>query len=138
MLLFGIAGAPTTFHKAMNDTLMPLLRKCVLVFFDNILVYTLSLEQHQIDLDKTLQLLQQQYWQIKTSTCSFAKRLLDYLGHVINKGVATLSYKISDIKNCEVSSNVKELRSFRSLAGYYRKFVREYGIISRPLTDRLR
>lgn len=73
------------------------------------------------------------------SKCSFAQREISYLGYVITeKGVSTLPSKISAIVECHVPTNVKELRGFLGLAGYYRKFVNHFGIISRPLTDLLK
>lgn len=109
------------------------------MFFDDILVFSPTLEQHEQDLCKTLQLLREHQWQLKLSKCTFAQQSLHYLGHVISgTGVATDPSKISDVKNWETPANIKELRGFLCLAGYYRKFVKGYGIISRPLTDLLK
>jgi hypothetical protein len=73
---FGLCGAPNTFQSAMNDTLAPLLRKGVLVFFDDILIYNPTLDQHVQHLKQVLQLLAQDSWQVKQSKCSFAKIVL--------------------------------------------------------------
>jgi hypothetical protein len=70
---FGLAGAPATFLGAMNNTLQPLLRKCVIVFFDDILVYSRSLPEHLHHLKQVLQLLQRDHWQVKKSKCSFGQ-----------------------------------------------------------------
>jgi hypothetical protein len=111
----------------------------VLVFFDDILVYSQSFEQHVYHLQQVLQTLQQQQWKVKLSKCSFAQRSLSYLGYVISsEGVSTCSKKITSVANWTSPSNVKEIRSFLGLAGYYRKFVKHFAIIARPLTNLLK
>ena len=90
VMAFGLTGAPATFLKAMYTTLYPLLCKCVLVFFDDILIYSRSYADHVEHLRLVFQLLQQDQWQVKMSKCHFAQRQLRYLGHVIlEEGVAT-------------------------------------------------
>jgi hypothetical protein len=139
VMAFGLCGAPNTFQGAMNTTLAPLLRKCVLVFFNDILVYRKIMSEHVHHLQQVLQLLDQDKWQIKLSKCSFAKRTIDYLGHVISEnGVAIDPAKISAIQNWSSPENVKQLRSFLGLAGHYRKFVRHFGIICKPLIELLK
>jgi len=139
VVAFGLCGAPGTFQGAMNSTLAPLLRKCVLVFFDDILVYSSSFEEHLSHLRQVLQLLAQDKWQVKLSKCSFAQQQLAYLGHIISgQGVATDPAKISAIVDWPVPPSIKELRSFLGLAGYYRKFVKHFAVIAKPLTSLLK
>lgn len=138
-MAFGFTGGPATFQGAMNITLAPLLRKCVVVFFDDILVYSRTYEEHLIHVELVLQLLQKDQWKVKLSKCSFAQRQIAYLGHVISEnGVSTDPKKTSAISTWPTPTNVKELRSFLGLAGYYRKFVHHFGVISRPLFDLLK
>jgi hypothetical protein len=138
-MAFGLTGAPSTFQKDMNTTLAPLLRKCALVFFDDILVYNSSFQDHIQHLQQVLQLLQTDDWKIKLSKCSFTHPEISYLGHIISsQGVATNPGKVATVASWHVPVSVKDLRSFLGLAGYYSKFVRHFGIISRPLTDLLR
>uniref|UniRef100_A0A0A9DKR2 Reverse transcriptase domain-containing protein n=1 Tax=Arundo donax TaxID=35708 RepID=A0A0A9DKR2_ARUDO len=135
---FGLFGAPGTFQGTMNHILGPFLRRFVLVFMDGILVYSKTLEDHVQHLQQLLSLLQQHQLQVKLSKCSFAQRKLAYLGHVISsEGVATDVEKIKAIQGWTTPANVKELRGFLGLAGYYRKFVKHFGIISKPLTELL-
>lgn len=84
VMAFGLSGGPATFQKAMNTTLHPLLRKCVLVFFDDILIYSKTYEDHLEHVRLVLQLLLQDQWKVKLSKCTFAQRKVAYLGHVIS------------------------------------------------------
>lgn len=116
---FGLTGAPHTFQKAMNSTLSPLLRNCVLVFFDDILTYSKTYEDHVVHLEQVFILLQKDQWKIKLKKCSFAQREVSYLGYVISeKGVATSLDKIAALVSWPSPSNAKQLRSFLGLAGY--------------------
>lgn len=139
VMAFGLSGGPATFQKAMNTTLASLLRKCVLVFFDDILIYSQSYEEHLHHIRLVLQLLSADQWKVKLSKCTFAQRQVTYLGHIISaQGVSTDPAKISAVLEWPVPSNVKELWGFLGLAGYYRKFVRHFGIIANPLTELLK
>jgi hypothetical protein len=123
----------------MNATLAPGLRQFVIVFFDDILVYSATYEQHIEHLGLVFQWLQRDKWKLKKSKCTFAQRSVAYLGHTISsQGVATDPAKVQVIVDWPVPKSVKELRSFLGLAGYYRKFVRHFGIIAKPLTNLLK
>jgi hypothetical protein len=138
VMAIGLSGAPAKFQKAMNTTLA-LLRKCVLVFFDDILIYSKSYEEHLVHIKLVLELLARDQWKVKLFKCSFAQRQVTYMGHVISQqGVSTDPSKIEAVVNWPVPANVKELRGFLGLAGYYRKFVKHFGIISKPLTELLK
>jgi hypothetical protein len=138
-MAFGLTGAPGTFQRAMNHTLALLLRKCALVFFDDILVYNTSLAEHISHLEQVFELLSADAWKVKFSKCKFAQQQVSYLGHVASsKGVSIDPVKIEAIANWPEPSCVKELRSFLGLAGYYRKFIRHFGIICQPLTALLK
>lgn len=136
---FGLSTAPATFQSAMNQVFEAQIRKFVLVFVDDILIYSKSLEEHAAHLREVLEMLTKNKLYVKRSKCSFAQESLEYLGHIISKsGVATDSTKISAVKNWPQPRNTKQLRGFLGLAGYYRKFIRNFGAIYRPLTDLLK
>jgi hypothetical protein len=123
VMAFGLTGAPGTFQLAMNSTLAPSLRKFVLVFFDDFLIYSRNYEDHVLHVKLVLELLQKDQWKVELSKCAFAQRQISYLGHTISaQGVGTDPKKIVAITDWPTPSNAKELRSFLGLAGYYRKF----------------
>ena len=134
---FGLATALGTFQCMMNF-LFPGRkkgRKKVLVFMDDILVCSFSLEEHLQDLREVLTTLRENHFYVKESKCSFGQQSLEYLGHIISdKAVATDPSKTDVMLSWPVPNNVTELRGFLGLIGYYRKFVHNYGILAKPLT----
>jgi hypothetical protein len=136
---FGLTCAPATFQAAMNKIFASMIRKCVLVFVDDILIYSHTLQAHIEHLDEVFKLLEQNQLFVKKSKCSFAQRSLEYLGHIISaEGVSTDPAKIEAVQRWPRPSNVKQLRGFLGLAGYYRKFIRYFGVLCRPLTQLLK
>jgi hypothetical protein len=123
----------------MNIIFSDFLRKFVLVFMDDILMYRPTLEDHIEHLTLVFQVLAKHQFFIKKSKCLFAQESLEYLSHVITTlGIATDPSNIIAINQWSVPANVKELRGFLGLAGYYRRFIKNYGIISAPLTNLLK
>jgi hypothetical protein len=136
---FGLTNAPSTFQSAMNDLLRPYLRRFVLVFFDDILIYSRCLSDHLRHLRLILDLLSLNQFFAKFSKCAFAVEKVDYLGHVISSnGVTPDPDKIQAILDWPVPRSLTTLRGFLGLTGFYRRFVRHYASLAAPLTDLLR
>lgn len=137
--MFSLSGAPSMFQGAMNFTLKPLLCRYAIVFFDDILVYSSTFEEHVEHLRQVLSLLAKDQWHIKLPKCKFARTEIYYLGHIISaQGVATDPSKIEVVLSRLTPTNVKELCSFLGLSDFYRRFVKHYTIISKPLTTMLK
>lgn len=135
---FGLSNAPCTFQSLMNHVFRDISRKFLLVFFDDILVYSPDWETHLQHLHEVFSILRQQQLYLKASKCTFGATVIEYLGHFISaEGVSTDPAKISTITNWPTPTAVKQLRSFLGLANYYRRFIKGYSLLSRPLTSLL-
>jgi RNase H-like domain found in reverse transcriptase/Reverse transcriptase (RNA-dependent DNA polymerase)/Integrase zinc binding domain len=136
---FGLTNAPVTFQSLMNSIFKPFLRKFFVIFFDDILVYSKDYVTHLHHLTLTLQLLLDNNLHAKLTKCTFATTSIDYLGHIISpEGVSTDLSKIQAMVNWPTPTSVKALRGFLGLTGYYRKFIKKYGLISKSLTELLK
>ncbi|KAA0063300.1 Ty3/gypsy retrotransposon protein [Cucumis melo var. makuwa] len=136
---FGLTNAPSTFQALMNQVFKPFLRRFVLVFFDDILVYSKGMEEHRQHLEVVLEILRESELYANFDKCHFAKTRISYLGHYISmKGIEVDPEKIRAVKEWPAPSNVREMRGFLGLTGYYRRFVQNYGSISAPLIQLLK
>ena len=136
---FGLTNAPAAFMDLMNRVFSPYLDKFVIIFIDDILVYSSSPEEHAEPFRTVLQILRERKLYAKFSKCQFWLDKVAFLGHVISaEGISVDPQKIEAIVNWKPPTNVSEVRSFLGLAGYYMKFVERFSKIANPLTNLLK
>ena len=136
---FGLTNAPAYFMGMMNKVFMEYLDKFVVVFIDDILIYSKNEEEHGQNLRLVLQRLRDQRLYAKFSKCQFWLKEVEFLGHVLSgAGVAVNPSKIADVLEWKAPTNVSEIRSFLGLAGYYRRFIENFSKIAKPMTDLLK
>jgi hypothetical protein len=126
MVPFGLSNAPVVFMYLMNGIFRDYLDKFVIVFLDDILIYSKSKEEHEKHLRMVLQVLKEHKLYDKFSKCSFYQKKIRYLGHIISEeGIAVDPKKIRAIEGWPTPWNVSKVRSFMGLAGYYRRFIKD-------------
>ncbi|GKC47937.1 putative reverse transcriptase domain-containing protein [Tanacetum coccineum] len=132
---FGLTNAPAIFMDLMNRVCKPYLDKFVIVFIDDILIYSKSEEEHEVHLKTILDLLKKEKLYAKFSKCEFWLQEVQFLGHVVNRdGIHVDPSKVESVKNWKTPESSTEIRSFLGLAGYYRRFIENFSKIAKPLT----
>ncbi|KAL5563785.1 hypothetical protein UlMin_033532 [Ulmus minor] len=132
---FGLTNAPAAFMDLMNRVFKEFLDKFVIVFIDDILIYSKTKEEHDEHLRITLRTLEEHKLYAKFSKCEFWLDKVHFLGHVVSKdGVSVDPAKIEAVSKWPAPTNVTEIRSFLGLAGYYRRFVEGFSSLAAPLT----
>ncbi|KAH9688170.1 Endonuclease [Citrus sinensis] len=133
---FGLTNAPATFCTLMNKVLQPFLDRFVVVYLDDIVVYSTTLEDHARHLRQVLQVLRDNELFLKLEKCSFAQQEVEFLGHKIAGGKIMMENdKVKAILEWKPPSKVSELRSFLGLVNYYRRFIQGYSAKVAPLTE---
>ena len=133
MVPFGLAQAPAYFQLLMNKVLNGL--KLAMTYLDNIIIFSKNESQHLEHLETVFSCLGEAGLKMKWSKCDFFKSEIHYLGHLISpERISPLPNKLDCIQHMPVPKNVKEIKQFLGLTGYYRKFVPRFADISRPLT----
>ncbi|KAF5781274.1 putative nucleotidyltransferase, Ribonuclease H [Helianthus annuus] len=133
---FGLTNAPAVFMDLMNRVCKPYLDDFVIVFIDDILIYSKSKEDHERHLRLILELLRREQLYAKFSKCDFWIREVHFLGHIVNElGIHVDPAKIDAIRNWAAPKNPSEVWQFLGLAGYYRRFIQNFSKIAQPLTS---
>lgn len=136
---FGLTNAPTSFQCLMNHIFQHALRKYVLVFFDDILVYSSTWHEHLCHLEFVFKVLKENVLFAKLSKCSFGVLEIEYLGHIVSGEVVAMdATKVQAVLEWPTPLNIKQLRGFLGLTGYYRRFIKGYAKLAAPLTDLLK
>lgn len=124
---FGLTNAPSTFQATMNLLLNAYLRKFVIVFFDDILVYSSNLVDHVIHLTQVFECLAANSFFLKPTKCLIGKDTIEYLGHLVSqKRVMAEPSKVEAMVSWPVPKTIKQLRGFLGLTGYYHRFIKQY------------
>jgi hypothetical protein len=132
---FGLTNAPDVFMDLMNRVCKPYLDKFVIVFIDDILIYSKSKKEHEAHLRTILELLKQEQLYAKFSKCDFWIQRVQFLGHVIDStGLQVDPTKIEAVKDWATPKSPTEIRQFLGLAGYYRRFIEGFSKIAKSLT----
>jgi hypothetical protein len=135
---FGLTNAPAYFMYMMNKVFVEYLDKFIVVFIDDILVYSRNEEEHEGHLRLVLQKLRDHKLYAKLSKCEFWLKQVAFLGHVVSKGgISGDPSKVQDVLSWKAPTSVSDIRSFLGLAGYYRRFIEGFSKISKPMTELL-
>ena len=135
---FGLTNAPAFFMYLMNSVFMPELDKFVVVFIDDILIYSKNEEEHARHLRIILTQLREHQLYAKFSKCEFWLDRVQFLGHVLTpEGVSVDPSKVQDVLDWKSPRSVHQIRQFLGLAGYYRCFIHDFSKIAQPMTKLL-
>ncbi|XP_073367886.1 uncharacterized protein [Aegilops tauschii subsp. strangulata] len=139
VMSFGLTNAPAYFMNMMNNVFMEFLHKFVVVFIDDILVFSKNKQEHEVHLRLVLQKLRERQLYAKFSKCEFWLDEVAFLGHVVSgNGVAVDTSKVAAVTEWETPMTVGEIHSFLGLAGYYRRFIENFSKLAKPMTELLK
>lgn len=136
---FGLKNAPSIFQRCVDDILRPYIGKFAYVYIDDVLIYSNTPEEHMEHIKTIIDALHGANMKISSEKSHFFETSVEFLGHIIKNGRITVDpQKTETIQKYPIPKTLKELRSFLGLTGYYRKFIRDYAKIVKPLTIHLR
>jgi beta-lactamase superfamily II metal-dependent hydrolase len=132
---FGLTNAPSTFMRVMTQVLKPFLGKFVVVNFDDILIFSRSVQEHLSHVEQVLKVLRVEQLYINKDKCSFMRKSTKFLGFIIsNQGVEADPVKVQAVQQWPTPQNLFEVRSFHGLATFYRRFIPNFSTIMAPIT----
>ncbi|GJV91093.1 putative nucleotidyltransferase, ribonuclease H, partial [Tanacetum coccineum] len=133
---FGLSNAPSTFMRVMNQLLRPFIGKFVVVYFDDILIYSASFSEHVTHVRQVLTLLRKDSFYAATKKCVFMTPKVLFLGYVVSgEGIQVDESKVAAVQEWPTPTTITEVRSFHGLASFYRRFISNFSSIMAPLTD---
>jgi hypothetical protein len=139
VMSFGLTNAPAYFMYLMNSVFMPELDKFIMVFIDDILIYSKNLEDHARHLHIILQRLRDHHLYAKFSKCEFWLDTVKFLGYTISSnGISVDPSKVQEVLDWKPPTSVHQIHSFLGLAGYYRHFIPDFSRIAEPMTELLK
>ena len=136
---FGLKNAPSTFQRVMDNVLREHIGVICLVYMDDIIVFSTSLTEHMENLTKIFKTLEKHNLKLQLDKSEFLQKEVAFLGHIVTpEGVKPNPDKIQVIRDWPLPKTEKELRGFLGILGYYRKFIKDFAKIAKPLTNALR
>ena len=136
---FGLKNAPATFQRLMNEILRDYINKTCVVYLDDILIFSTSLQEHLNAIREIFDVLEKKNLKIQIDKCNFLKRETEFLGHVLTKdGMKPNPNKIKVIEKLELPRTERQIKSFLGITGYYRKFIKDYAKVAQPITKYLK
>jgi len=136
VMLFGLTNAPSTFMRLMNHVLRTFIGKFVVVYFDDILIYSKNLNEHLDHLRNVLSVLRNEQLYANLKKYTFCMEKIVFLGYVVTvQGIEMDEEKVKAIGDWPTPKSVSEVRSFHGLASFYRRFVKDFSTIAAPLTE---
>jgi hypothetical protein len=138
VMSFGLTNAPAYFMYLMNKVFMEYLDRFVVVFIDDIFIFSKNEEDHDEHLRVVLQKLRENQLYAKLSKCEFWLKEVSFLGHIISEGrIYVDPSKVKGVLSWKTPQNISDIKSFLGLAGYYRRFIEGFSKISKPMTELL-
>ena len=132
---FGLTNAPTAFQRFINDIFSDLLDVCVVIYLDDILIYSNNMSEHYQHMKKVLKYLRKAGLYAKVEKCKFHSESVEYLGYILSPSGLTMSNdKVNIIQDWQESKKVKDIQSFLGFANFYHRFIFNYSDIVIPLT----
>jgi hypothetical protein len=136
---FGLTNVPSTFMRIMTQVLKPFLGKFVVVYFDDILIFSRSVQEHLSYVEQVLKVLRAEQLYINKDKCSFMRKSAKFLGFTIsNQGVEADPAKVQAVQQWLTPQNLSGVRSFHGLATFYRRFICNFSTIMAPITECLK
>src|SRR5215469_6783525 len=136
---FGLKNAPATFQQVVDEIFKPYLGEFVVAYIDDVAIYSKTYEEHLTHTRKVFQLMREHGIYAKQVKCYFAQKEVPYLGHYVSeKGIRTNPAKVQAVRDYPEPKNLKQLRGFLGLAGYYRRFIKDFSKIAAPMNKLLK
>ena len=133
---FGLCNAPGSFERLMEKVLQGLQWETLLIYLDDVIVFSTNLDQHMERLDEVFRRIKEAKLKLKMKKCHFFKKEVSFLGHVVDEeGVHTDPEKIQAVRDWPQPRTVKEIRGFLGFSGYYRRFIKDYASIAAPMIE---
>lgn len=135
---FGLTNSPATYQRLMENVFKDLNHKCCLIYLDDLIVYSRSFEEHLLHLEAVFKQLQAYNLKLAPKKCKLFRKRVKYLGHIVSaEGISVDPEKTEKVSSWPAPENHKQLHQFLGFAGYYRRYIKDYSKITKPLTELL-